>query len=156
MLGVGIGFVILVICVGLGLMQVFDAYPVSYEILKVFSVCYLLYLSYKIATAAAPQGTDSGKGKPFTFIQAALFQWVNPKAWTMALTAITVYSPSRSFEAILIVAAAFGMVNLPAVSAWAVLGQQMQNFLNSSRRLRVFNYGMASLLIASLYPVLNP
>ncbi len=91
-----------------------------------------------------------------TFLQAALFQWVNPKAWTMALTAITAYTPDRTLGAILVVAAVFGAINLPAVSSWTVLGLQMARILQNPRQLQVFNWTMAALLVASLYPVIWP
>lgn len=93
-------------------------------------------------------------GRPFTFLQAALFQWVNPKAWTMALTAIALYAPDRSLSAIALVAAIFGAINLPSVSAWAALGQQVGRVLASPASLRVFNWVMAALLVASPVPVL--
>lgn len=154
MLGVGLGFVVMVILVGVGIVAVFDRFPVAYTALKVFSVAYLLYLAWRIATAAPPETTDKA-GKPFTFIQAALFQWVNPKAWAMALTSISVYAPSKSIAAVVFVALVFGAVNLPSVSTWALLGQQMQRFLHDPLHMRVFNGVMATLLVASLYPVLR-
>jgi threonine/homoserine/homoserine lactone efflux protein len=145
-----------VLLVGVGLMQIFDLFPVSFRILKVVSVVYLVYLAWKIATAAPPKDTKQVTGKPFTFIQAALFQWVNPKAWTMALTAISVYSPTQGLLAVAFVACIFGIVNLPCVSLWTTLGLSLQRLLTSSARLRTFNVTMAVLLISSLYPVLRP
>lgn len=155
MLGIGLGFTFMVLLVGAGLVQVFDAFPVSYQILKVVSVLYLLFLAWKIANAAPVEGQEDA-GTPMTFLQAAAFQWVNPKAWTMALTAITAYTPSQNLSAVLIVALVFGAVNLPSVSTWTVLGQQMARILTNPRRLILFNWSMALLLIASLYPVLFP
>ncbi|MBO9399754.1 LysE family translocator [Shimia sp. R9_3] len=152
MLGVGIGFVVMVALVGLGLMQVFDRFPIAHTALSVASVAYLLWLAFKIARAGAPQD-GSTSGTPMTFMQAAIFQWVNPKAWTMALTAITLYAPDRTVLTILLVAGAFGAVNLPCVSSWTVLGQQMRRLLTSPARLTAFNWTMAALLVASLYPV---
>ncbi|RKF06722.1 LysE family translocator [Oceaniradius stylonematis] len=153
MLGIGIGFTVMIVLVGVGLMQVFDAVPASYTILKIVSVAYLLWLAFKIANAGAPQGGET-QGAPMTFLQAAAFQWVNPKAWTMALTAITIYAPDRSLSAIVLVALVFGVINLPTVSTWTLIGQQMQRFLTDARRLRAFNWTMAALLVASLWPVL--
>ncbi len=152
MLGIGVGFVVMVVLVGLGLVQVFQAYPVSYTVLMVLSVVYLLFLAWKIATSAPPDQVEQ-VGTPFTFLQAALFQWVNPKAWAMALTAVSVYSPSREFGAIVLVAVIFGLINMPSVSTWTLLGQQMQRVLTNPQRLRRFNVAMALLLLASLYPV---
>ncbi len=156
MLGVGLGFTFMVLMVGVGLVQVFDAFPVSYTILKVVSVAYLLYLAWKIGSAAPAEESGDEAGTPLTFIQAALFQWVNPKAWTMALTAISVYSPSQSLSAVAFVAAVFGVINLPCVSLWTTLGQQMQRVLTNPARLRAFNILMAVMLVGSLYPVLLP
>ena len=156
MLGVALGFTLMVLLVGVGLLQVFNAVPVSYQILKIVSVIYLLYLAWKIGTAAHLKGEAGTVGTPFTFLQAALFQWVNPKAWTMALTAVSVYSPSQSVAAMAFVAAVFGTINLPCVSLWTTLGQQLQGILTSPARLRFFNIAMAILLVASLYPVLLP
>ena len=157
MLGVALGFTLMVLLVGLGLVELFSAYPLSHTVLKIVSVAYLLFLAWKIATAAPLQASarDSAvRGKPFTFMQAALFQWVNPKAWAMALTALSVYSPSQSFGAVALVAAVFGCINLPSVSLWVVLGQQLRKLLTSRKRLAVFNVSMAALLVTSLYPVL--
>ena len=157
MLGVALGFVFMVLLVGAGLVQVFDAYPVSYTVLKVGSVIYLLYLAWKIANAgAAKTGTDGDVGTPMTFLQAAAFQWVNPKAWAMALTAISAYTPDHTLWAILLVGVIFGAINLPSVGSWTVLGQQMARFLTSPRRLMAFNWTMAVLLVGSLYPVIWP
>ncbi|MEH6710366.1 MAG: LysE family translocator, partial [Paraglaciecola polaris] len=78
---------------------------------------------------------------------------VNPKAWTMALTAISVYAPSKSVAAVVMVAGVFGAVNLPCISGWTVLGQKIQSFLTNNNRLRVFNFTMAGLLVTSLYPI---
>jgi len=155
MLGVGLGFVFMVVLIGAGLAQVFAAYPVSYRVLKVVSVAYLLFLAWKIATAAPP-GETVRAGRPFTFLQAALFQWVNPKAWAMALTAVTAYAPSESLGAVTLVAAIFGVVNIPSVGSWTILGQQMRRFLSNRARLRAFNILMAVLLLVSLFPVLFP
>lgn len=155
MLGVALGFVFMVILVGAGLVQVFDAVPISYSILKLASVLYLLYLAWKIANAG-PAEASGNSGMPMTFLQAAAFQWVNPKAWAMALTAISAYTPNQTLWAIFLVATVFGAVNLPSVGSWTILGQQMARFLTNPRRLTRFNWLMAALLIASLYPVIWP
>lgn len=153
MLGISIGFMVLMLLTGIGLGRVFETYPISHTVLKVISVIYMLYLAWKIANAA-PVKERSVSGKPMTFFQAAAFQWVNPKAWAMALTAITVYVADNGWIMLMLAAAAFACVNLPSVTLWTVLGQQMARFLTSPIRLRAFNWIMAALLVASLYPVL--
>jgi threonine/homoserine/homoserine lactone efflux protein len=156
MMGIGVGFIVMLVLVGLGLGQIFIALPVTYQILKIISIFYLTYLAFKIATAKPPQTkNDRHSSKPFSFIQAALFQWVNPKAWVMTITAISTYMPEASlFLSVMIVAIIFGLVMLPAISLWAFLGAQMQRFLNKPKMLRSFNIMAAILLMASLYPVI--
>lgn len=155
MMGISIGFALMIVLVGAGLAQIFEAYPVSYTVLKALSVLYLSYLAWKIATAA-PIRKSAEEGRPMTFLQAAAFQWVNPKAWAMALTALSVYAPGQTLAAFALVAVIFATVNLPAITLWTVLGQQMARVLTNPRRLTIFNWTMAGLLIASLYPVLWP
>jgi len=153
MLGIGIGFPVMVFCVGIGVMQLFDLWPLSYMILKVLSVAYLLYLAWKIAHAAPPEKAQA-EGRPLTFLQSAAFQWVNPKAWTMALSAITLYATGRDLAAILWVAGVYVCVSMISTTGWTVLGQQMRRLLKNPRRLQIFNWSMAVLLVATLIPVL--
>ena len=155
MLGIGVGFMAMVFLVGMGLAQMFDLYPVAHTLLKTLSVVYLLYLAWKIMNTGRPSQGNAA-AHPMTFLQAAAFQWVNPKAWAMALTAVTVYAPAQTLWAICMVALVFGAINLPAVSSWTLLGQQLRRWLTNNTRLRVFNATMAVLLVASLYPVLWP
>ena len=155
MLGIGLGFPSMCFLVGIGVMQVFDMWPVSYTILKVLSVAYLLYLAWKIANAAPPKNAEA-EGKPLTFLQSAAFQWVNPKAWSMALSAITLYAASRDLTAVLWVAGTYVCVSVISTTSWTVLGQQMRRLLKNPARLRVFNWVMAALLVATLIPVLWP
>lgn len=155
MLGIGIGFPVMVFCVGIGVMQLFDLWPLSYMILKVLSVAYLLYLAWKIAHAAPPEKAQA-EGRPLTFLQSAAFQWVNPKAWTMALSAITLYATGRDLAAILWVAGVYVCVSMISTTGWAILGQQMRRLLKNPRRLQIFNWVMAVLLVATLIPVLLP
>ena len=154
MMGISIGFMVMVFAVGAGLVQIFDRFPVIYDVLKIVSVIYMFWLAWKIAHAA-PVTKNAEVGAPMTFLQAAAFQWVNPKAWAMALTAITVYIGDAGLIWLGVGALMFAVVNLPSVSMWTVAGQQMQRFLTNPRRLAVYNWTMATLLIASLYPVLG-
>ncbi len=149
-LGVGVGFTLMIILVGVGLMGLFDLFPLLNLVLKLVSVVYLLWLAWKMAHAAAPETEGSAGGRPMSFLQAMLFQWVNPKAWSMALTAIALYAHDRNLAAVVLVAAVFGIINLPSTSLWALMGQALRRWLSSPARLRTFNWTMASLLVGSL------
>lgn len=157
MLGVSLGFTLMIALIGLGVMKVIEAVPGSMMLITIASGLYLLYMAWKIATtntSPTENGAGAAKSKPFTFLQAALFQWVNPKAWTMALTAISAYAPkSQGWVGVFIVAGVFGIINLPSTAAWAVMGAKMRMFLSNSIRLKTFNVIAALLLVASLYPM---
>ncbi len=157
MLGVSCGFVLMLILVGLGLMQIFEAVPITFSVLKVVSSIYLLYLAWKIANASPMNASTekaSDASKPFTFIQACLFQWVNPKAWTMALTAISAYTvQEKPYLSLFFIAGFFWIANFPAITIWALVGTKIKQFLNSPLKARIFNVTAAITLAATLYPV---
>ncbi|MBL0915396.1 MAG: LysE family translocator, partial [Sphingopyxis sp.] len=119
-------------------------------LLKVVAVVFPLGPGWKTPTAAAPDNKGGPRGKPMSFFQAMAFQWVNPKAWSMALSAIALYAPDRNFAAVLLVAVVFGIINLPSTSLWAVMGVSLRGWLSSPARLRAFNWTMAALLVGSL------
>lgn len=158
MLGVILGFTLMVLLVGLGLGAVFVAVPGAMLVLKVVSTLYLLYLAWRIA-ASPPPRLDGKKGeeRPLTFLQATAFQWVNPKGWTMALTAAAVYVPAQSrVLGAVVVAMVFLVVNVPAATIWAAAGVQLRRMLHWPKAYRAFNVVAALLLVLSLYPVLMP
>lgn len=154
MLGIALGFSLMVFLVGLGIAGLFQAVPAAMTVLKLVSVGYMLWLAWKIAHAAAP-GAGTARGRPMGLLQAAAFQWVNPKAWAMALGAVAAYLPQPSATGCLLVAAVFGAVNLPSVSVWTAAGQALRRLLSRPAALTAFNWTMAALLVASLWPVLR-
>ncbi len=155
MLGISLGHAFMVVMVGVVLLRMFETYPVLNTVLKVLSATYMIWLAWKIANAVPPEAKKV-EGKPFTFLQAAAFQWVNPKAWFMAITAISAYAPQDRgiLAGSLLVAVVFSATNLPSVTVWAWMGVQVRRWLGTARRLRVFNVTMAVLLVGSLWPML--
>lgn len=151
--GVAVGFPLMIVPVGLGAMQLFDLFPASYTILKVLSVAYLAYLAWKIANADAPKARNDAR--PMTFVQALAFQWVNPKGWSMALGAITLYAASRDLSAILWVSGAFLVIGTASALTWVSFGTGVRRLLTAPGWLRAFNWTMAALLVASILPVLT-
>jgi threonine/homoserine/homoserine lactone efflux protein len=152
MLGISLGHLAMTLIVGLGLAGIVHQEPRVLVVLKWASVAYLLWLAWKLAQASAP-GQATATGKPMTFLAAALFQWVNPKAWTMSLGAVSAYAVDPTPLTVALIAATFAAVNLPSVSIWTIAGEQLRRFLTSPGRLRAFNWTMAALLVASLWPV---
>ena len=157
MAGVLFGFNFMVWIVGAGLISVLEAVPASFIVLKALSAAFLLFLAWKIANAAAP-GDDPKAvgGKPLSFFQAAAFQWVNPKAWALSISAVGAYvneaHPVLSLAAVGVVFLAAGA---PSMSTWMLLGTQLRRFLTNAARLRFFNWTCAALLVATLWPILS-
>lgn len=155
MLGISCGFFLLVVAVGFGLGAVFQAYPILYTVLRYVGAAYLLYLAWKIAHSGPVGDGADGQAKPISYLGAAAFQWINPKAWIMAIGAISTYTPMQGyFYNVVVIAAVFAIINLPSVGLWAACGTLLRNVLKDPRWLRVFNWGMAALLVISLYPLL--
>ncbi len=156
MLGIGIGFVVLLLAVGFGLGAVLTTFPALHGGLKIAGGAYLLYLAWKIAMSRSVESGGGGSAQPMTFLQAVAFQWVNPKAWVMAVTAMAVFSnPENPFLSVILIAMVFGIINLPCVSSWAGFGMALRGFLSDPVRLKWFNIGMGVLLAATLWPMLR-
>jgi len=154
MMGVVLGFPLMIVLVGAGLLQLFELIPYSYLVLKILSVGYLLYLAWRIANTKS-LSTGEKSTRPLRFSQAALFQWVNPKAWVMALTAISVHTPeSQSIFSIFVVAFAFVISGSFSSSSWTLMGHQLNRFLHNPKTIRIVNIVLAVLLVISLVPIL--
>ena len=155
MFGIAFGFGLLLLGIGFGLKEIFEQFPVVQTILKILGGIYLLYLAWNIANSG-PVETGEAEGKPMTFMAASLFQWVNPKAWVMAITAMTVYTGQPDFfTSVFIVTASFVIVNFPSVSIWCGFGVILREWLSDPKRLKIFNVSMAILLVLSLWPMLR-
>jgi threonine/homoserine/homoserine lactone efflux protein len=159
LLGVSIGFTVMILMVGAGLAQIFKSFPIAVIALKAVGAMYMAYLAWHLATAVPATGDDAvarPAGKPITFLQAALFQWVNPKAMVMALTAVVTYvPPDNQLTGLIQVALVFGAINMPCVGLWSLLGMHLRRFLRNAFWMRAFNITAAVLLLASLYPMLK-
>ncbi|WP_426414897.1 LysE family translocator [Aestuariirhabdus sp. LZHN29] len=158
MLGIPGGFALLCLLVAFGLGTLFQSYPVLQEALKWIGCAYLLYLAWCIARATPPTAdAEVQAGKPFTFVQAAGFQFVNPKAWVMAITAMSSFTLAGDgyTTSALMVAAVFVVVNLPSVSLWAGFGSLLRRMMSDPRKLRAINLMLAGLTAGSVVLILN-
>ncbi|KWW34563.1 LysE family translocator [Cupriavidus metallidurans] len=154
LLGISIGFSVMVALVGLGLGSIFTAWPWMWDLLRVVATAYLVWLAWKLATAGGVQ--DREVARPMSFLRAAAFQWVNPKAWVMAVGACSTYVlDTNIWVNAMAMACLFAVINLPSVATWAVFGAALRSLLARPRVLRVFNVTMALMLLASLLPILG-
>ncbi|QKF80640.1 LysE family translocator [Halarcobacter ebronensis] len=152
-LGIVLGFTIMILLVGIGLGVAFEKFPFILKILKIVGILYLCWMAYKIATSTGNIKIKE-EGKPFTFIQAALFQWVNPKAWIMSITAISIFVSSKqnNIEQVFVIALIFCISASISCNAWALGGVVLKRFIKNKNNIKLFNIVMAFLLITSIIP----
>ena len=154
-LGVAIGFPFMIGIVGLGLGKVFDIYPILYIGLKYAGAAYMLWLAYKIATSVRAADGDLQQKPPLTFLQGALFQWVNPKGWMMAVTMLSSYTlPGSYLTGVSVIVATAVLMGFASASAWAMFGVGLRHIMNDLRYFRVINVALALTLLVSLLPML--
>ena len=153
MAGISCGHFIMLLAVGFGLGELFTHVPFVYAAMKVIGFAYMLYLAWGIAKSGPIQTQDiaTTSAEPLSFLGAAAFQWVNPKAWVMALGYFSNYLP-KDADALLIASTAvlFSLVNFPSISVWALMGARMRHYFEVDLYRRIFNWSMALLLIASM------
>lgn len=153
-LGICTGFPVMVIGVGIGVSVLFRQVPVLQTVIQAISIAYLFYIAWGIATTDH-LSREKGASRPLTYLQAVLFQWVNPKAWIMATTAVSIYTTSKaSLSESFIIALFFMAVAFPSVAAWLFFGQHLQRYFSDNIHLRIFNVCMALLLIWAIHPAI--
>lgn len=155
LLGVNLGFAVLFLAVGLGLGSVLVAVPALHRALTGIGAAYLLWLAWKIARSGPVEGGIAAE-PPLTFLQAAAFQWVNPKAWVMAIGAAAAYLPAPLHLADLAtLTAGYTLVNAPCIAAWTGFGVALRRLLTDRRAAMIFNWAMAAALVLSLVPLVR-
>ncbi|MBD1557367.1 LysE family translocator [Vibrio sp. S9_S30] len=148
--GIGFGLLTQMVLIAAGLGVVFERYPEVQQVLRVTSSAYLLYLAWRIGTAAPPTGRDDDHSRPMTLFESALFQYLNPKAWIMSLTAVGTFSFSgdQFWWSVVGMGMIFWFVQLHTSSVWVVFGTLIRRWLSSATAWRCFNVTMG-LLTAS-------
>ncbi len=148
--GIGIGFPFMVFCIALGLGQLFQQSAMLREAVRLGGIIVLLWIAWKIATSN--RGVNGANAdRPFTFMQSAAFQWINPKAWVMAIGISAQFvNAAAPITSSAIVALVFLVIGFGSASSWTMFGVAMQNWLNTQNRLRVFNITMALLIVVSV------
>ncbi len=152
-IGINIGFPVMQLLVGLGFGEIFERYPAVYSAMKVVGVLYMLWLAWKVANSGPIAEGETG-GDPMGFWQAAAFQWVNPKAWVMVVSAIAAYTvPTNFVFSLVLTTVLYVIVGMPCSILWAAFGAAMRKVLRDPKTVRWFNIAMALLLVASLWPI---
>jgi threonine/homoserine/homoserine lactone efflux protein len=147
--GVALGFPVMLFAIALGLGEAFRASAVMREGMRWAGVALLLWVGWKIATAhRAPPG--SARARPFRFMEAVGFQWINAKAWVMALsTAAAFVTGAAPVRDALVCAGVYVMAGITSAHGWAAFGAALRRWLSSDRRLSLFNGAMGAMVAAS-------
>ncbi len=151
MMGVTFGFPAMLIAMAFGLVQIFDAWPLLHTFLRYAGATYMVYLAFRIATS-----TKISKAKetaqPLSFVEAALFQWINPKAVIYALSTLSIFTTPKGnfFEEILLLTIVAVLVSFSSITTWCLFGSAIGHLLKSVKALRIFNLTMAAALLASI------
>ena len=154
LLGVSIGFPVMMLCVGLLLGGLFQSSTIFRESLRWGGALILFWIAWKVATSAGT-GAKQAAGRPFSFAQAAGFQWINPKAWAMAIAATSQFiSEAAPVATAAVTAGTFLALGLVSSSTWTLAGQALTRWLTTPARLRAFNLTMAALIVASTLQML--
>ncbi|MES2905703.1 MAG: LysE family translocator [Pseudomonadota bacterium] len=152
--GVNIGIFLLFLFIGLGLGQIFTLYPQLYMLMKIAGILYFIYLAWKIIRSTPPEDSENDTAKPITFIEAVLFQWVNPKALLVAASYFSSYTPPDSGSGMIItMSIIYGIINAPCIGVWVLGGSNLRRYLHNQTYFYAFNWTMAILLILSLMPI---
>jgi threonine/homoserine/homoserine lactone efflux protein len=155
LLGVVLGFSLMVALVGLGLGAVIERLPLIYVVMQWIGAGYMLYLAWAIARSGPIDAGGESSGRPLTFVEAAAFQWINPKAWVMAVGAMSTYASIAVFPSnVILISGLFGALGILSAGAWVLFGEALRRLLTRPRTVRMFNAAMALLLVGSLLPVL--
>ncbi|MGF1694415.1 LysE family translocator [Vibrio lamellibrachiae] len=154
MSGICFGFAFMLFLVGIGFGQVFELYPSLHQIIKVIGVSYLLYLAWLISGSSGRLSTKEQK-KPLTFLNGALFQWVNVKAWVVATGACAAFTiqGAELFNQTLTLSGTFLIVSFPSVGIWLFFGSWLKRYLNNEANRKWFNWTMSGLLVVSVLPM---
>ena len=152
LLGIGLGYPAMVAGVGFGLGGVFEAVPAVHVVLRYLGSGAILWMAWRIATASGTSGATDRPGRPFTFLQAAAFQWVNPKGWAVAVGAISAFTTVGGdlFFEVGAITLSFVSVNYACASVWTLFGVGIRSLLERRGALRAFNLAMGLLLVASI------
>ncbi len=157
-LGITVGCQILLMALALGLGQLLVVFPPAAALLKLMCVAALVYLSWQLlrSPGVSTKSDRTAVARPLSFLQAVIFQWVNPKAWLMMVTVIATYTqPGSMFSNTAIIALVFALLGTPLISIWNLFGTSLRSLLQHPKRLRVFNAVMAVALLGSMYPLLT-
>lgn len=155
MVGISLGFPVMLLCIIFGIGALIASFPVLQTIMRALSAGFILYFAWKIATTETDLAVQ-GAGRPVTLWQAALFQWINPKGWAVAIAVASLYAPGgvHDWEKAFYMAALFFVITVACTSCWTSVGTIIRSVLQNPKIRRRVNWGMAAALVLTMVPIL--
>ena len=149
-LGIPLGHFVQISLVSLGLGFVFQVYPMVQQVLKIIGCLYLFFLAYRMFGSLNMKESKK-TGRPLKFYEAALFQILNPKAWVIAITAVSVFFPKdESFiTGLLFLTCIAPIVNLPSISIWVLFGSSIRVLISNLTVKKTIEVILAVLLVGT-------
>lgn len=153
-LGIALGYPIMFLIIGLGLGKIFEQYPIMLEVLKYIGMSYLLWMAWHIANTKGTLNQNNSNDKPFTFLQAVLFQWVNPKAWIMSVTSLATFLSTThdAFTQIILMTLITILIGIITTHSWSLGGVFLKKIITNENNILLFNRSVAVILVCSIIP----
>jgi len=146
LIGISLGHVLQIGLTCFGLANLFLLYPQIQFYMKILCFLYLLYLGWKMIGSFSMIQKETGR--PLRFYEASAFQFVNPKAWSIAVTVASGFFPTEEniFIGVMFVVFTAAIINLPTCSLWALFGSGLRKFVNNAKIKKTIEYLLAILL----------
>ena len=149
LIGIPTGHIIQISLVCFGLGNLFIQFPFVQFYLKILCFFYLLYLSWTILGSLSLSKKKSGR--PLRLYEAALFQFINPKAWTIAITVVSAFFPSEEnfYISTIFLTLTAALICFPSICIWAIFGNSLRLFINNTKTKKLIEYILAILLVVT-------
>lgn len=145
--GATIGFTLLLVLIGFGLMNIINLYPFLLSFMEIAGAVFIIYMGYKIATSITYLSVQNSNKKTLKFYEGFLLQWLNPKAWIACVSGVSMFVSSDGTFLVFVIM--YFIVCYLSLSFWGILGQKATRFLNTPTKLKAFNIIMGAILIFS-------
>jgi len=157
MLGIFLGLMLMFVSVAAGLGVIFEQWPIMYDVLKIAGSAFLLYMAWRIATASGGISEAKTNSKPLNVLEGLLFQFINPKAWLMTISAVSTFSiiGPNYWTSVLVICLVFAAVLTNTLPLWTTCGVLIRRWLSTPKALKRFNWAMGAMTAGAVVMILN-
>ncbi|MDC0344010.1 LysE family translocator [Pelagibacteraceae bacterium] len=147
LIGITLGHILQIGLTCFGLANLFLIYPQVQFYMKILCFLYLIYLGWKMIGSFSLVQKETGR--PLKFYEASLFQFINPKAWSIAVTVASGFFPTEEniFIGVIFVTITAAIINFPTCALWALFGSGLRKYINNEKTKKIIEYLLALLLV---------